>query len=73
MRRVKFTTSALGLLLGITLVPALPASASDDDRNRCTPVKVAIHPIRSPRPTDSVRSIRVSGPELSCDATSLAS
>jgi hypothetical protein len=63
MRRVRFTTLALGLLVSITVVPALPASASDDDRNRCTRVKVATHPVMWDRPQDWSRSIFVSGPD----------
>ena len=75
MRRVRFTTLALGLLVSITVVPALPASASDDDRNRCTRVKVATHPVMWDRPQDWGRAIRVSAPDRSrCDpSTGLAS
>jgi hypothetical protein len=63
MRRVRFTTLALGLLVSITVVPALPASASEDDRNRCTRVKVATHPVMWDQPEDWSRSINVSGPD----------
>lgn len=66
MRRVlQSTTLALGLLVGITVVPALPASAGDDDQNRCTRVKVATHPVMWDRPQDWGRAIRVSGPDRS--------
>jgi hypothetical protein len=67
MRRVRFTTLALGLLVSITVVPALPASASDDDRNRCTRAKVAMHPVYPDRPMDWVRTVQVSGPERRCE------
>ena len=67
MRRVRFTTLAFGLLVSVTAVPALPAAASDDDRNRCTQAKVAMYPVYSDRPTDWSRSVRVSGPERRCE------
>ena len=70
MRTVRFTTLALGLFVSIAVVPALPASANDDDRNRCTQVKVALHPVNSARPTDVPRTIRISGPERSCQPAS---
>ena len=70
MRTVRFTTLALGLFVSIAVVPALPASASDNDRNRCTQVKVALQPVYSDRPTDLPRAIRVSWPERSCAPTS---
>jgi hypothetical protein len=70
MRRVRFTGLALGLLVSITVVPALPASANDDDRNRCTRVKVATHPVMWDRPQDWTGSIRVSGPDRrNCEPT----
>jgi hypothetical protein len=66
MRRVRFTTLAFSLLLSIAVVPALPASASDDAMNRCTRVQVALHPVVWDRPMDWGRSIRVTGPERRC-------
>ncbi len=70
MRTVRFTTLALGLFVGIAVVPALPASANDDNGNRCTQVKVALQPMYPARPADVPRVIRVSGPERSCKPTS---
>ena len=62
MRRVRFTTMALGLFVSITVVPALPVSANDDELNRCTRFKVAMQPVRAERPADWGRAIRISGP-----------
>ena len=70
MRRVRYTTLALGLLVSITVVPALPASASDDDRNRCTRAKVAMNAIYPNDPSGWVRAIQVSGPEGRCEPPS---
>ena len=70
MRTVRITTLALGLFVSIAVVPALPASASDDNWNRCTQVKVALHPVYPARPTDFPRAISVSGPEPSCKPAS---
>ena len=67
MRRVRFTTLALGLLVSITVVPALPASAGDDDRNRCTRAKVALNAIYPNDPSGWVRAIQVSWPERRCE------
>jgi hypothetical protein len=67
MRRVRFTTLALSLMVSIAVVPALPASASDDDRNRCTRAKVAMHPVNWDRPADWGRSVRVSAPGRRCE------
>ena len=73
MRRVRFTTLALSLMVSIAVVPALPASASDDDRNRCTQAKVAMHQVNWDRPTDWSRSIRVSAPGRCEPSAGLAS
>ena len=70
MRRVRFTTLAISLLVGITVVPALPASASDDDRNRCTRAKVALNAIYPHDPSGWVRAIQVSGPDRRCEPPS---
>ena len=68
MRRVRFTTLALGLLVSIAVVPALPASASDDDQNRCTRAKVAVNAIYPNDPSGWVRAIQVSYPDRRCEA-----
>ena len=70
MRTVRFTTLALGLFVSIAVVPALPASANDDNGNRCTQVKVALQPVYPARPVDWPRALRVRGPERGCEPTS---
>lgn len=62
MRKVRFTTLAISLPVSLTVVPAPQASAGDGERNRCTRLKVAAHPLMWNRPEAWSRSVRVPGP-----------